>query len=730
MPTFSGNITVGGGVTFVGSAVNNGTINGNATFKGTSINKGTINGAANFLGQSWNDGGTVSGGIVYDPPLLASWIKIAFVPGDPWNFRKIQTYRVYGAQANQNHPMQGCPEINDGCYADPDTYRALVNFNYVLDYENHPEYCLQRGNNCAGIVDTPPDPPTNVTGTATDGTVKLSWTPPTNNGGKSLTDYVVQLSTNGTTWTTVTDNISSAAAATITGLVNGLSYVFRVAAVNEIGTGKYSDVSSPFVPLGLPGMPTAVNGAATNAQVSLTWTAPASTGGTPITDYVVQFKQTGKPWKTFADGTDTTAATVTGLENGKRYVFRVAAVNAIGTSQYSAPSEELMPIHVPDEPTGVVGTAGDAQVQLKWSAPAFNGGASLTVYRVWFSTNGNNLTPVAITAAINNTIVVSGLTNGTPYVFSVTANNLVGESAPSLPSTSITPRTTPDAPGIITTTEGAGQIELTWAAPVSNGGALITDYRIQFSKNNGVSWSTFNDTKSPNTTVVVTGLTNGTPYVFRVAAINVAGLGTYSAPSSAATPRTVPGRPTNLVATPGNGLASLSWAAPAFNGGSPITDYIIERSTDGITWYGYTTESTATFAISNNLSNGVAYRIRLRARNIAGFSASPSASVTVTPRTAPDAPTNVNGTAGNGRVNLTWSAPNFNGGAPITDYIIEYKATTASNWSLFTDKKSTATTGTVTGLTNGVAYEFRIAARNIAGVSAFSLASLLVTPTA
>lgn len=920
MPNFAASITAPN-VTFLGSAVNNGTINGTVTFKGTSQNNGTVNGSANFLEQSWNNGGTVSGGIIYDPPLLASWIKMAFAPGDPWNFRKIQTYRVYGGETNQNHPMQGCPSINDGCYADPDTYRPLVNFNYVLDYANHPEYCAEPGNACAGIVDTPPDPPTGVTGTPRDAAVKLSWSAPANNGGKSITDYIVQLSTNGNTWTNVVDAVSNSAGITVMGLTNGVAYLFRVAAVNEIGTGKYSDASAQIVPLGVPGPPTLVKGDATNAQVSLTWSAPLATGGTPITDYVVQFRQSGKVWKTFADGaSNATTATVTGLTNGKKYFFRVAAVNEIGTGQYSEQSAELIPLTVPDAPTGVTGTAGDEEVKLKWSTPAGNGGAPLLTYFIERSTNGTNWVPFGNIPAINNAIVVTGLTNGTPYVFRVTAYNILGAGPPSEPSLSITPRTTPDAPIAVTATAGAGQVELTWAAPISNGGAQITDYRIQFSKDNGISWSIFtdtvstittvtvtgltngvnylfrvaavnlvglgpysnnaaakprtvpsaprsvvatpdnavvsltwlppvsnggeditqyniqysvdanawlpagsstnttrvvnnlingttyffritavnvvgpstpsnvtpgvtpktvpdaplianavpgnrlvnlswaapasnggspitdykiqfraisggdwsifNDTQSANTTGTITGLTNGVSYVFRVAAVNVVGLSVYSAPSAATTPRTVPGKPTNFVATPGNGLASLSWVPPASNGGSPITDYVIERSTDGLTWYETSNGSPSTVFFVDNLVNGVAYRFRVRARNIAGFSVSPSDTRIITPRTIPDPPTNVVGTAGNGRVNLTWNAPGFNGGSRITDYTVRYKATTDNNWLFFADKTSTATTAAVTGLTNGVSYEFQIAAHNIVGLSAFSSTSAVVTPTA
>lgn len=93
------------------------------------------------------------------------------------------------------------------------------------------------------------------------------------------------------------------------------------------------------------GTPTAVTGTAGNAQVSLTWTAPAADGGYAITDYVVQSTtNNGTTWTTFSDGVGTAAsATVTGLTNGTEYKFRVAAVNAIGTGPWSTTSAGVTP---------------------------------------------------------------------------------------------------------------------------------------------------------------------------------------------------------------------------------------------------------------------------------------------------------------------------------------------------------------------------------------------------
>ena len=98
--------------------------------------------------------------------------------------------------------------------------------------------------------------------------------------------------------------------------------------------------------------------------------------------------------------------------------------------------------------------------------------------------------------------------------------------------------------------------------------------------------------------------------------------------------------------------------------------------------------------------------------------------------TAPNAPTSLSGTAGNGQVSLSWTAPASNGGAAITDYAVQYSSNSGSTWATFSDGASTATSATVTGLTNGTAYTFRVAAVNSVGTGAYSSASASVTPAA
>lgn len=95
----------------------------------------------------------------------------------------------------------------------------------------------------------------------------------------------------------------------------------------------------------------------------------------------------------------------------------------------------------------------------------------------------------------------------------------------------------------------------------------------------------------------------------------------------------------------------------------------------------------------------------------------------------PPAPTGVSGTATSGQVALTWTAPTVLSQTPITDYVVQYSSNGGSTWTTFSDGTSASASATVTGLTNGTAYTFRVAAVNGVGTGAYSSASAAVTPS-
>jgi predicted phage tail protein len=200
------------------------------------------------------------------------------------------------------------------------------------------------------------------------------------------------------------------------------------------------------------------------------------------------------------------------------------------------------------------------------------------------------------------------------------------------------------------------------------------------------------------TAAVITGLTNGINYVFRVSALNAVGSSDASATASS-TPATIPGTVVSITPMPGDGAVLLTWNAPTTDGGSVVSSYNIERSLDGLNWIVVVSGVVGTSTTISNLTNGTAYWFRVSAVNAVG-SGGASAPVVTVPAARPGAPTGVTAVAGDTQIVLSWVAPASNGGSPLTGYTVEYRLAAASTWT-------TAVSGvvgrsaTVDGLTNG-----------------------------
>ena len=163
-----------------------------------------------------------------------------------------------------------------------------------------------------------------------------------------------------------------------------------------------------------------------------------------------------------------------------------------------------------------LGSFGNQQVGLTWTAPASNGGAAITDYDIRYSSdNGTNWTNVTRAASGATSATVGGLTNGTAYIFQVRAKNVAGTSGFSTSSTAVTPKAVPGIPAAPTGTPGNGQVSLSWTAPAANGTPAISDYSIQYSSNGGTTWTAFPRSPASTTTsaVPVTGLKIGRAHV-------------------------------------------------------------------------------------------------------------------------------------------------------------------------------------------------------------------------
>ncbi|MHC1680336.1 MAG: fibronectin type III domain-containing protein [Methanomassiliicoccales archaeon] len=518
-----------------------------------------------------------------------------------------------------------------------------------------------------------PSAPQNLQAVPGNGNVTVTWDPPISDGGSDIINFNLERRPVGGSITLL--HLGPVNYYLDTGLTNGVTYEYRISALNSVGESPMTDWLQ-VTPITVPGAPQNLIDTPGNGNVALSWSAPSSNGGASIDHYIV-----------YRNGTDvghpvSLSFTDTGLSNGVTYTYTVAAHNAAGPGPQSS-SVQSVPRTVPGAPTDLEVTPGNAQVALAWSAPNSNGGSAIDYYVVY--RDGSDVGHPTVTSFTD-----TGRTNGVTYVYTVAAHNAAGIGAQSS-SEEATPLTVPGAPTDLQATPGNAQVILSWSAPSSNGGSVI-DYYIVYRDGSDVKHTTA-------FSFVDTGLTNGVTYTYTVAAHNAAGIGPQSS-SRQAKPITVPGAPTGLAATPGNNQVSLTWLAPSSNGGSVIDYYIVYR--DDVEMAHVASLSH----VDNNVLNGVSYTYAIAAHNAAGNGAK-SSTVQTTPRTVPDAPTDLLATPGNAQVDLTWNAPADDGGADIDHYLVYRNGIDVGH--------PTALSFVDSSLTNGATYTYTVAAHNVAG---------------
>ena len=587
-------------------------------------------------------------------------------------------------------------------------------------------------------VDEPPGQPAAPSVSATAGSttsLDVTWTAPTNTG-PAIASYDLQYraGTSGN-FTNGPQNVTGTSAA-IGSLAADTSYEVQVRATNAEGDGDWSVAGTGrTTATSAPGAPTGLTATASGATaINLSWSAPASTGGSAITGYKIEVSSNGTSgWTDQVANTSNTTTTYahTGLTAGATRHYRVSAINANGTGDPSNVANATTGATAPGAPTGLTATAsGTTAINLSWSAPASTGGSAITGYKIEVSSNGGSswTNLVANTSNTTTTYAHTGLTAGTTRHYRVSAINANGTGDPSNVANATTGATAPGAPTDLTATaSGTTAINLSWSAPASTGGSAITGYKIEVSSNGGSSWTNLvANTSNTTTTYAHTGLTAGATRHYRVSAINANGTGVPSNVANATTGATAPGAPTDLTATAsGTTAINLSWSAPASTGGSAITGYKIEVSSNGgSSWTNLvanTSNTTTTYA-HTELTAGATRHYRVSAINTNGAGTASNVANATTGATAPGAPTDLTATAsGTTAINLSWSAPASTGGSAITGYKIEVSSNGGSSWTnLVANTSNTTTTYAHTELTAGATRHYRVSAINTNGAGTAS----------
>ena len=551
-----------------------------------------------------------------------------------------------------------------------------------------------------------PDAPTITSVIPLKNQANLYFQAPAFDGGTPITNYLLSID-NGASFSSIGNPASPYL---ITGLTNGVQYIVSLRAVNALGTSAPSGNAS-VIPYTVPAIPIINSIVPLSNAIDISFSRPIVDGGSPITGY--SYSINGLNYISMGPTPITYRAS--GLTNGTTYPVTIIATNILGNSLPAGPIE-VKPYTVPNPPILNTVIANSGSVDVSFSAPAFDGGNAIVDYA--YSITGVNGNFISIGLDIPPPLYrISNLVNGNSYTIAIKATNNRGVSSAS--NTIITvPYTVPNPPTIGSLIPYNSAFDISFSAPAFNGGNTIIDYAYSITGPSG----TFINMGSTNTLYRVSNLVNGTTYTVYIKAINARG---YSNVSSSATtiPYSVPNPPTITALIANDGSIDVLFTRPTYDGGNAITDYAY--ALNGSTLYiSMETNDPATIYRIRDLSNAIPYTVSLKASNYRGYS-SASNSITTVPYRIPDAPVIYELFSLPNAIDISFSAPAFNGGNTITNY--EYSLDQATFVSM---AQSTNRQYTISGLVDGKVYTIYLRAINARGSSTISApkSQLPITP--
>ncbi len=617
-----------------------------------------------------------------------------------------------------------------------------------------------------------PAAPTGVSANPAGSQALMSWTAPAN-GGSPITSYTITPFIGSTAQTPVQVNSGSATAATVSGLTNGVSYTFTVAATNSIGTGAASSATNAVVPrntifdFATPALVDSGDSTPNNLGVEFTssqagtitgirfYKAAANTGthvgslwsssgtllaqgtftnetssgwqtlvfATPVnitagTTYIASYLAPSGHFSMTRPGFDTavTNGPLTGLANGSTTfgngVYANGSTTIFPSNSYQATNYGVDVLFnpgggggggnptAPGTPTGVAANPAGSQALVSWTAPS-NGGSPITGYTITPFIGSTAQTPIQVNSGSATSAVVTGLTDGTAYTFTVAATNSVGTSAASSATNAVIPRNT--------------IFDFATPALVDSGDSTPNNLGVEFSSSQAGTITGIRFYKAAaNTGTHVGSLwdTSG----------NLLAQGTFTNETSS-------GWQTLVFATPVNITAGTTYIAsylapsghfsmtrPGFD--TAVTNGPLTGLANGSTTFGngvYANGSSTIFP--SNSYQATNYGVDVLFNPGGGGGGNP---------TAPGTPTGVAANPAGSQALVSWTAP-ANGGSPITSYTLTPFIGSTAQTPIQVNSGS-ATSAVVTGLTNGTAYAFTVAATNAVGTGTASSASSAITP--
>jgi subtilisin family serine protease len=425
-----------------------------------------------------------------------------------------------------------------------------------------------------------------------------------------------------------------------------------------------------------PEPPRAVKALKQSVGYLLRFAAPSDNGGLPITSYRLETLVEGK-WTNSQVGPGVEFSVVDPAR-GQSQDYRLIAINSMGESAASAELRVTTPAQVSSAPQSFSATlATDGRVNLSWSAPFDDGGAPVTQYRIEMLREG----AWALQTALSNlSTSLAPIAKGVSFFYRVIAVNRAGQSTASNTIEIYREKTVPSAVTTLNATLSSSQVVLTWGQVSDNGGSALNGYRVQQRIAN--VWTDVSELISGLTITLPSGQP-GESRTYRVLAINELGSSVGGFERTVQTPFLAASAPASFSYQIEPTRVRFSWERPGTLGGSELTQYVLSSSNDRISYRVIKTfSSTDTFGFLTDPSWGQKSFFRLQAVTRGFGNGQPSEVLEITlPTIVPADPQSPQALlrAGEG-ILLSWLAPTFDGGAPISAYRIEQR--TSSGWSV------------------------------------------------
>lgn len=424
--------------------------------------------------------------------------------------------------------------------------------------------------------------------------------------------------------------------------------------------------------------PGAFGGTSADGSVILTTFRPYEMSGTSIFTFLANTLTYGRYRHVYLEigpeiptdiplATATRTATMDRTTNSSGDYVELAFTIYIWPGGGEIPSTPPTP-PIAGPPLNLGASASDATVTLTWGLPQSSSTLGLTGYVVRRGTFPDAITETVLDSSDPALVAWSnsGLTNGVTYYYTVTAKNAAGEGATSA-AASATPRTEPGAPTNVALLSLVDEVRITWTAPLSDGGTLVTGYRIRWNLQGD---ATIYDVELGSTTTYLHSGISASIRCYRVQALNAAGYGDPSDEVCGA-PAVGASAPSSFSAVSGSGAGqiALAWGVPASLGSGNLTGYQLDVGLDGVDYAPLATLALGNVSFTHNdLGSSATRHYRLQARTSVGDGAFAYASATTyTPPGPPTALTASQGLAA-GTNTLAWAAPTQLNGTSLTGY--------------------------------------------------------------